>query len=143
MTALSRIQVGQNSKRNRPGSVQPAGRLIDGSPGETWLLVLQNIRNHIVEPIREAKLKVQNAISGATYDTVSDYDGNFSFGPLPNGTYVLHIEGGDTPSGRVYVSSDELIQVSRSARYNSLLFTRPMGGGCGTDLSLSLEPQTR
>jgi len=58
-------------------------------------------------------LRLQNAISGAVFAAASDEHGNFAFDPVPNGTYVLHIESGTT--GRAYDPTDLLIKVNSSS----------------------------
>ena len=122
-----------------PSTRQIAGTLIDPQPGEGAIL-LQNVRNGVVDPIPEARLKLQNALTGAVYNAVSNHDGGFSFAPPPNGTYVLHVEGGTMPSGRDYQSTDLLVRLSNTATQNMLLLKRTSGGAgsCGGP-SLSLE----
>jgi hypothetical protein len=122
-----------------PTTSQIAGRLIDPDPGEGGAL-LQNIRNHVVDPIRGATLRLQDPFTGAVYPNISDSDGNFTFGHLPSGTYVLHIEGGATPSGREYEPTDILIRLTNTSTRNLLLLERTMGGAgsCGGP-SLILE----
>ena len=122
-----------------PSTRQIAGKLIDPQPGEGATL-LQNIRNRVVEPIPDARLKLQNAVTGAVYNTLSNRDGDFSFASTPNGTYVLHIDGGTIPSGHAYDSADLLISLSDTAKQNMLLLKRTGGGGgsCGGP-TLSLE----
>jgi hypothetical protein len=122
-----------------PSTRQIAGRLIDPQPGE-GVTFLQNIRNGVVAPISETKLKLQNALTGDVYDALSNDDGGFSFAQIPNGTYVLRIEGGKTPAGRNYESTDLLIRLSDAATNNLLLLKRTSGGAgsCGGP-SLAME----
>jgi hypothetical protein len=125
-----------------PATNEMAGRLIDPQPGEGATL-LRNVLNHVVEPISGARLKLQNALTAEVYTTISNPDGGFSFGSIPNGTYVLHVEGGMTPGGRGYNPTDLLIGVSDTATRNMLLLWRTSGGGgeCGGP-SLFLELRT-
>jgi hypothetical protein len=122
-----------------PATSQIAGRIVDPQPGEGAAL-LQNIRNGIVTPIPEVRLKLQNALSGETYNNLSNGNGDFSFAPIPNGIYVLHVDSGKAPSGRDYESADLLIRLSDSATANTLLLKRTSGGAgsCGGP-TLALE----
>jgi hypothetical protein len=115
-----------------PSTRQVVGRLIDPRPGE-GMTMLQNLRNNVVDPIRNARLKLQDPSTSGVYTALSDSDGNFKFGDVSDGTYVLHIEGGATPAGRDYEPTDMLIRVSRTAPRETLLLERTMGGAgsCG------------
>jgi len=115
-----------------PSTRQIAGRMIDPSPGE-GATFLRNIINHVVDPIGKARLKLQDPLTGMSYAALSDLDGKFSFGPIPNGTYVLRVEGGATPGGRDYEPADLLIRVSNTATHQLLLLERTSGGAgsCG------------
>jgi hypothetical protein len=123
-----------------PATKRLAGKLIDSQPSKEgnpiWNLV------HRVEvPVVGASLILQDPVTDRTYSTGSGSDGSFIFGGVPNGTYVLHIEGG-TAGDQPYDATDELIALNPAARFNSLLFTRtsPGGGGCGgTSLVMKLS----
>jgi hypothetical protein len=82
--------------------------------------------NSPVVPMEGAQFKLQNPLNGATYTTASNQDGSFSFGVIPSGIYVLHIEGG---TGHHYDPENILIEISPSATNNTLLLTRMDGGG--------------
>jgi hypothetical protein len=114
-----------------PTTRQVAGRLIDPAPGE-GAAFLQNILKHVVDPIPEAKLELRNPLTGAIYTTLSDTDGRFSFGEIPSGTYVIHVEGGQTPIGHGFEPTDLLIQVTETASRNMLLLERSGGSTCGS-----------
>jgi hypothetical protein len=92
---------------------------------------------HVVEPTGEAQLELEDPLAGAIYTTVSDNDGRFSFGDVPSGTYVLHIEGGATHVGHELEPTDLLIRVTDTASRNMLL-ERSGGSTCGGP-SLILE----
>ncbi len=113
-----------------PSTRQIAGKLIDPAPGE-GAVFLQNIIHHVIAPIRDAKLKLHDPLTGAVYTTVSNGDGNFSFGEIANGTYVLHIEGGATPMGHELQPTDLLIRVVDTANRDTLLLERSGGSTCG------------
>jgi hypothetical protein len=76
-------------------------------------------------------LKLHDPLTGAVYTTVSNGDGNFSFGEIANGTYVLHIEGGATPMGHELQPTDLLIRVVDTANRDTLLLERSGGSTCG------------
>ncbi len=120
-----------------PATRRIAGRLIDDQPGKGGT-PLWNLVHRVNVPIRGAALKLQNPLTGATYNMDSDSDGAFAFDGIPEGTYVLHIAGGGTES-REYDPTDLLIELSPSASRNTLLLTRREAGGgsCGgTSLDL-------
>ena len=74
------------------------------------------------------------------YRTTSDHDGDFSFDAIPNGTYVLHVEGGTTPADRNYEAIDQLINLSNTARPSALVVEwREAGGGSCGGASLRLR----
>jgi hypothetical protein len=113
-----------------PGFRRAAGRLIDSEPGRgenpIWNLI------HRVEvPIREAHLRLQDPINSTAFEATSAKDGSFSFDGIPNGTYVLHVEGGQ--SGRDYDNTDQLITIGPTAKRDTLLLVRrdAGGGSCG------------
>lgn len=120
-----------------PTTRKVAGRLIDPAPGE-GAVFLQNIIKHVVEPIAEAKLELEDPLTGRIYSTVSDNDGHFSFDGVPSGTYVLHIEGGATHIGHEFEPTDLLIRVVGTASRDVLLLERSAGSTCGGP-SLILE----
>lgn len=115
-----------------PATRQIAGRLIDSQPGQGGT-PLWNLLHRVEVPISEARMKLQNPLTGAVHNTVSDANGHFSFDGVPSGTYVIHIEGGTTLNGRDYDSTDQLIQLSETAKSDSLLLKRreASAGSCG------------
>lgn len=122
-----------------PATLQIAGKLVDSEPAHgdnpIWNLV-----HRVDVPISEAKLKLQNPLTGAAYTSLTDLDGRFSFGPIPNGIYVVHIDGETVPSGRAYDAADLLVRLSGTAKASRLLLKHrePGGGSCG---GTSLEVQ--
>jgi len=105
-----------------PATRQIAGKLLisDALPGQggpdIW-----NLMHRVDAPISTATLKLQNLLTGAIYRKVSDQNGSFSFDLIPNGTYVLHVEGGTAPE-----PADFLIQRNDNAPRNMA-----EGGMCG------------
>ena len=120
-----------------PATQRIAGKLVDSQPGSGGN-PLWNILHRVDVPISGASLRLQNPTTGSVYTTTSSSDGQFTFDPIPNGTYVLHIEGG-VAGDRGFDSTDLLIALAPDARRNSLLLTRRDGsaGSCGgTSLEL-------
>jgi hypothetical protein len=120
-----------------PATSRIAGRLVESQPGKGGT-PLWNLVHRTDVPIVGASLKLQDPLTSAVYLTSSDQDGKFSFEALPNGTYVLHIEGG-AAGDEAYDGTDEVVSVRTAATRNWLLFKRrdPGGGSCGgTELEL-------
>ena len=61
---------------------------------------------------------------GEVFSTKSNENGMFTIGRVQNGTYVLHIQGGQT--GRSYDPTDLLVKVNATASRSTL-----EEGGCG------------
>jgi hypothetical protein len=115
-----------------PGIRRVAGRLIDSQPSQDGN-PLWKLTHRLEAPISDAALKLQNPFTGKVYRTTSDHDGDFSFDAIPNGKYVLHVERGITDAGRNYESTDQLINLSETARPSSLVleWREASGGSCG------------
>lgn len=113
-----------------------AGKLIDSQPG-TGDSPLWNLINRVNVPIRGAQLTLRNPIATDVHSTISDQDGSFAIEHVPEGVYVLRIEGGK--SGRDYDATDLLVRLSRRARGDELVLMRSEGGAgsCG-DTSLQI-----
>jgi hypothetical protein len=125
-----------------PGVRRMAGRLVDSQPGHGGSPIM-NLVHRVDVPIAHAKMKLQNPISAAVYSTESDAEGHFTFGQIPPGTYVLHVEGGTVTNGRDYESTDLLVALGDTAKWDTLLLSRREAGGgsCGgTYLELRHEP---
>jgi hypothetical protein len=102
-----------------------AGRLVD-SQRDTGGTPLWNIVHGDTVPIRGSTLK----------HTQPGADGAFAFGHVPDGIYVLHVEGGR--SSRSFDGTDKLVRVIATASRDTLVLTNedPGGGSCG---GISLE----
>jgi hypothetical protein len=109
-----------------------AGRLTYSQPGQGGT-PLWNLLHRVDTPIGSAKLKLQNPLTGAAYESSSDIDGHFSFNLIPDGIYVLKIEEGTTAGGLDYESTNQLVRLSGTANGDMLLLTwrAAGGGGCG------------
>jgi hypothetical protein len=120
-----------------PATNRVAGRLIDSQPGKGGT-PLWNLIHRVDVPISGARLKLHDSTTGAVYNSASDHDGVFAFEAIPDGTYVLHIEGG-AAGDRTYDATDAVVKLSSGANRNWLLFRRQEAGGgsCGgTELKL-------
>jgi len=127
-----------------PTTRQVVGKLIDSQPGQGGT-PLWNLLHRVEVPIAQARLRLQNPLTGAISKTLSDDEGHFSFDGIPNGTYVLHIDGGTASGGSEYAASDHVIKVSDTAKQGTLLLEhRDAGGGScgGTGLKLQDQPNT-
>jgi hypothetical protein len=125
-----------------PGVRRMAGRLVDSQPGHGDSPIM-NLIHRVDVPIANAKMKLQNPITAAVYSTESDTDGHFNFGHIPPGTYVLHVDGGTVTNGRDYESTDLLVALGDTAKWDTLLLSRREAGGgsCGgTYLELRNDP---
>jgi len=120
-------------------AVQAAGRLIDSQPGK-GSNALQNAIHRINVPITEAKMELRQPVTGMTYSTTSNGNGQFTFDHVPEGIYVLHIDAGTAPGNRPFDETDLLVQFSHTAKRGTLLLSRreASGGSCG-GTSLEIE----
>jgi len=113
------------------GTRQIAGRLQVSQMGKGGTLVW-NITHKIDAPISNAKLTLKSPRNDAEYSTVSDSDGRFAFREIPNGVYVLQIEGGATKEGDTFGPDSLLLELSPSTKLDALVMTPDVGGGsCG------------
>lgn len=124
-----------------PATSRIAGKLIDcqSGKGESALL---NLLHCTPFPVVGARFKLQSPTTAAKYTTSSDENGSFAFDSIPPGKYVLHVEGGKTPT-REYDSADLLIYLTQDTKWNTLLLKRtdPGAGTCGgTSLDLKTSP---
>ncbi len=115
-----------------PASRRLAGKLIDSLPGEGGT----NLANYLHRtdiPISGAKLTLHEPLTGRVYEVFSDHDGGFAFDSVPQGVYVLHVDGGKVSGGRDYDSTDQLIRLADGATPNMLLVMwKEAGfGSCG------------
>lgn len=125
-----------------PATKRVAGRLIDSQPGKGGTSIW-NLVHRVQVPISGALLTLRSPFTGRTYHATSDSEGMFSLSQIPNGIYVLHIEGGKAGE-REYEGTDQLLAVSAKANRDSLLFVRrdAGAGSCG-GTSLELVAQVR
>jgi hypothetical protein len=121
-----------------PASRHIEGRFVYAEPGQGGNR-LWNFMHQVEVPINAASLTLSDPFSSKTYSINSDNDGHFSFGGVPDGLYVLHIQGGIASGGRSYESANLLIRLSKTANSDALLLKRTIAdfGGCGgVDLEL-------
>jgi hypothetical protein len=121
-----------------PAARQAAGILVHTQAGQGSSL-LWNLTHHVQVPISSARLSLRTPQSNAVYTTTSDKDGNFAFGEIPEGIYVLRIEGDTASGGRSIEPANLLFRLSSSAEKKKLFVDEadPIGGSCG---GWSLEP---
>lgn len=115
---------------------QIAGRLQISELGKEGTLVWR-VQHRIDVPIRSASLILRSPVNGDSYRTASDSDGHFSFAEIPTGIYVLHIEGGSTPSGESFGPDDFVLRLAASAKSKKLVLTPNVGGGSCAGWSLT------
>ena len=120
------------------GTRQAAGRLQIQQLGKGGTLVW-NVRHKIDAPISNAKLTLKSTSGGAEYGTESDSDGRFAFREIPNGVYVLQIEGGATREGDTFGPDSFLLELSPSAKLDALVLSPSVGGGSCGGWSLALH----
>jgi hypothetical protein len=118
---------------------QVVGKLIDSQPGEGGT-PLWNMTHRVEVPIYGASMKLTAAVTGVAYTAISDDRGEFAFSTVPNGKYVLHVDGGTVRSGRNYDTADFVLDVTAKAQYDALLLMNREadGGSCG-GISLDLR----
>ena len=123
------------------GTRRIAGKLLDSQPNKGGTPIW-NVLHRVDVPSVAAKLTLHNATTRAVYHTTSDASGAFSFDGIPNGTYVLHIDAGKIEPDHNYEASDHLINLSSTAKHNSLVLRRDevASGSCGgTGLELQVS----
>lgn len=117
-----------------PATTKIVGRLVVSQPATSGTPIW-NLTHRIDKPLATATLTLHDPISHAAYTTTSDKDGDLSFEGLPNGTYVLHIEGGSA-GGFTYEPSNEIIEIANTAKRSELLFKGGPSGCGGNELAL-------
>jgi hypothetical protein len=119
-----------------PATTRIAGRLVVSQPAKGGTAIW-NLTHRVDVPLAAASLTLRDPVSQAVHMTTSDKDGHFSFEGLPNGTYVLHIEGGSA-DGFTYDPADSVIELANSANRSELLFKGGPSGCGGNELALQL-----
>ena len=79
-------------------------------------------------PIEGVTTYLENALTREVLRSQSDDNGMFQFAAVPDGIYVLHIEGGKTT--RAYTPTDMIVPVSHTATRGSVVLTLNEDG-CG------------
>lgn len=121
-----------------PAAREAAGKLIHTQAGQgdspIW-----NITHPVHAPLGETRLSLRTPQSDASYTTTSDKDGQFTFGEIPDGLYVLRIEASATASGKGIEPVNLLFRLSHSASQRNLFVDESdaFGGRCG---GWSIEP---
>lgn len=120
------------------GTRQVSGRLQVSQLGKGGTLIW-NVRHKVDAPISNAKLTLKSPRNDVEYSTVSDSDGRFAFHEIPNGVYVLQIQGGATQEGDTFGPDSLLLELSPSAKLDALVMTPNVGGGSCGGWSLTLH----
>lgn len=119
-----------------PASTRIAGRLVVSQPAKGGTPIW-NLTHRVDVPLAAANLILHDPVSHASYMTTSDKDGHFFFEGLPEGTYVLHIDGGSA-DGFTYDPTDSVMKLTSSAQRSELLFRGGPSGCGGNELALEL-----
>jgi hypothetical protein len=121
-----------------PAAREAAGKLVHTQAGHGDT-PLWNITHPVHVPIGETRLSLRTPQSGTSYTTTSDKDGQFTFGEIPDGLYVLRIEASATTSDKGIEPVNLLFRLSHSASQRNLSVDESdaFGGRCG---GWSIEP---
>jgi hypothetical protein len=119
-----------------PATTRIAGRLIVSQPAKGGTPIW-DLTHKVDIALATVDLTLHDPISHAAYMTTSDKDGQFSFEGLPNGTYVLHIQGGKAGEF-TYDPTESVIKLAGSAKRSELLFKGGPSGCGGNELALQL-----
>jgi|SRR5580700_2232669 len=119
-----------------PTTSKIAGRLVASQPAKGGT-PLWNQMHRVDVPIAGADLTLRDPVSHAVYVTMSDQDGHFFFEGLPNGTYVLHIEGGSADEF-TYDPANSAVELTNTAKRGELLFKGGPSGCGGNELALQI-----
>lgn len=119
-----------------PATTRIAGRLVVSQPAKGGTPIW-NLTHRVDSPLETARLTLHDPVTHAVYMTTSDKDGRFSFEGLPNGTYVLQIEGGNA-DGFTYDPTDEVVELANSVKRSELFFKGGPNGCGGNELALQL-----
>jgi len=112
-----------------PSVRQASGRLVESEPRPDGT-PLQRVLHPVDVPISGVKLKLTNPLTGALFEISSETDGRFSFGEIPQGTYVLRIEGQGAGNKFDFDTTDLVVKFGPSAKLDQLsLEAAP--SGCG------------
>lgn len=122
-----RLQWGNDA----PAVTAIQGRIVDLQPDKTGKPAF-DLLHRVEVGIAATHFQLRDPISHISYAAISDDKGRFIFHQVPEGTYVLHAEGGQA-GDRVYDGTDLVIALSARGRPGSLLLARreAAGGSCG------------
>jgi hypothetical protein len=86
-----------------------SGTLQEWQPGNGGTPIW-NLAHGITAPVAGATALLENAKTREVFRSEADIEGMFGFPRVPDGIYVLHIEGGAT--ARAYEPTDMIVPVS-------------------------------
>jgi hypothetical protein len=120
-----------------PATSKISGRLVASQPAKGGTPIW-NVTHRVDVPITGADVTLRDPVSHAVYVTASVEDGHFSFEGLPNGTYVLHIEGGSAGEF-TYDPANSVVELTNTPKGGELLFKGGPSGCGGNELALQLD----
>jgi hypothetical protein len=121
-----------------PAVRRASGEFTDSEPGHGQSALLNQL-HRIEVPISGARLKLENPFTGKVYTTVSDAEGRFAFGDVPNALYVVHLDGAPPYHKPAYESADIVVRLNRTKGPLKMIWlehTYPGAGSCGASTSL-------
>jgi len=121
-----------------PSAKSISGKLVESVPGNGQNAFLNRLQR-VDSPVPGAILTLINGSTLERYSASSDQSGTFLFDEpqLPDGTYVLHIEGGILQNGANREASNWVIKINKTVAKDRFLFR--LGGPPGSCGGWSLE----
>ncbi len=121
-----------------PAAREAGGKLVRTQAGHGDS-PLWNITHPAQVPISNARLSLRAPQTDASFSATSDKDGHFTFGEVPDGLYVLHVEASAAANGGSIEPVNLLFRLSHSASHSRLFVddADAIGGSCG---GWSIEP---
>ncbi len=104
-----------------------SGNVREWQPG-TGGTVLWNLSHGRTVPLPGAAVELRNARTQESFRSKSDSEGGFILPTVPDGVYVLHVEGSST--GAEYDPTNLVIFINHTATRQNLTLTR-QENGCG------------
>lgn len=123
------------------GDLAPATRYVRGQVVNNEeapnLSRVQRMMHSVKSPIAGATLTLRGPDSKGPYTTVTKNDGSFSFEGVPDGVYVLHLDAGQSTTGKSYGREDYLLSIAAKAEPDTLTWILNAGMCGGSDMKMS------